>query len=143
MMNEIKIKDKIISSCNTPFIIAEMSGNHNQSLERAFEIVKAAANTGVDAIKLQTYTADTITINSNKEDFKIKDENSLWQGKNLYDLYKQAYTPWEWHKPLQELCCKEGLIFFSTPFDETAVEFLAELSVPALKLLHMRLPIYR
>jgi len=117
-----------------PFIIAEMSGNHNQSLERAKEIVKEAANCGVNAIKLQTYTADTITLNHRGGMFEIDDQNSLWKGENLYDLYKQAYTPWEWHKELFDYANKLGLIAFSSPFDETAVDFLETLDAPMYKI---------
>src|SRR6187455_1785390 len=120
MSELISIKNKKIESGNKPFIIAEMSGNHNQSIDKAFEIVKAAANAGVDAIKLQTYTADTITFNGNSDEFRIKDENSLWKGQNLYNLYKQAYTPWEWHKPIFDYANELGLIAFSSPFDESA-----------------------
>jgi pseudaminic acid synthase len=130
----MKIKNKIIGSDNKPFIIAEMSGNHNQSLDRAFEIVKAAADAGVDAIKLQTYTADTITFNSTGDAFEIKDENSLWKGQNLYNLYKQAYTPWDWHKQLFDYAHELGLVAFSSPFDETAVDFLETLNVSVYKI---------
>jgi N-acetylneuraminate synthase len=100
MIEPILVKDRLTGKRKPPFIIAEMSGNHNQSLERAFEIVKNAADAGADAIKLQTYTADTITFNGSSDEFFIKDENSVWKGQNLYDLYKQAYTPWEWHEPI-------------------------------------------
>ena len=112
---------------NKPFIIAEMSGNHNQSLDRAFEIIKAASKTGCNALKIQTYTADTMTIDFNSEDFLITDPNSLWNSRKLYDLYKEAMTPWEWHKPIFDKCRELGLMPFSTPFDETAVDFLEEL----------------
>lgn len=117
-----------------PFIIAEMSGNHNQSLERALEIVDLAAEAGVDAIKLQTYTADTMTLDINEREFFIKDSNSLWQGTSLYKLYQQAYTPWEWHKPIFDRCKELGIIGFSTPFDATAVDFLEDLDVPFYKI---------
>ena len=117
-----------------PFIIAEMSGNHNHSLERAFEIVDAAADAGVDALKIQTYTADTITIDKNDGEFFIADPNSLWKGESLYSLYQKAYTPWEWHKPIFERCKEKGIIGFSTPFDFTAVDFLEELNVPFYKI---------
>jgi pseudaminic acid synthase len=117
-----------------PFIVAEMSGNHNQSLYRAMEIVEAAADSGAHAIKLQTYTPETITLDVNNSDFTINDENSLWQGKNLHNLYKQAYTPWEWHKPLMKKASELGLICFSSPFDETAVDFLESLDVPIYKI---------
>ena len=116
---------------NKPFIIAEMSGNHNQSIERAFEIIDAAATTGVDAIKLQTYTADTLTI---KGAMTITDKNSLWYGKELHDLYKVAYTPWEWHAQLFERAKQKGLLCFSSPFDETAVDFLETLNCPIYKI---------
>jgi pseudaminic acid synthase len=134
MIQEIKIENKKIGADNKPFIIAEMSGNHNQSLNRAFEIVKAAADAGVDAIKLQTYTADTITFKGSGNEFQINDENSLWKNQNLYDLYKQAYTPWEWHKPIFNYANELGLIAFSSPFDETAVDFLESLNVPLYKI---------
>jgi sialic acid synthase SpsE len=117
-----------------PFIIAEMSGNHNQSLEKALKIVDAIAETGVDALKLQTYTADTMTIPVNTGDFLIEDKKSLWHGKNLHDLYQEAYTPWEWHKQLFDRCKEKGMVCFSTPFDETAVDFLESLNVPMYKI---------
>lgn len=117
-----------------PFIIAEMSGNHNQSLERALEIVEAAAKAGADAIKLQTYTADTMTLDISEGEFFIEDKNSLWAGRSLYDLYQEAYTPWEWHKPIFDKCKELGIIGFSTPFDATAVDFLEELEVPCYKI---------
>ena len=131
---EINIEGRIIGHKQRPFIIAEMSGNHNQSLDRALEIVTAAAKTGVDAIKLQTYTADTLTIDIKKDDFLIRDPNSLWYGKSLYELYQLAHTPWEWHQSIFELCNKLGLLCFSTPFDESAVEFLENLDAPAYKI---------
>jgi pseudaminic acid synthase len=114
------------------FIIAELSANHNGSLETAIETIKAAKRTGADAIKFQTYTADTITIDSKKDDFLIK--GTIWEGKNLYQLYQEAYTPWEWHKKLFKAAEDEGLIYFSSPFDKTAVNFLEELNVPAYKI---------
>ncbi|HSZ24876.1 MAG TPA: pseudaminic acid synthase [Cytophagaceae bacterium] len=114
-----------------PFIIAEMSGNHNQSLERALKIVDAAADAGAHALKLQTYTADTMTMPGV---FTINDSNSLWNGRELHDLYKEAYTPWEWHKPIFEHAARRGLIVFSTPFDEQAVDFLENLQVPLYKI---------
>ena len=130
----IKIGNHEIGSGHPPFIIAEMSGNHNQSLDRAFEIVEAAAKAGVHALKLQTYTPDTITLDIQGGEFEIKDPNSLWTGKNLYDLYKEAYTPWEWHKPLFDRANELGMMAFSSPFDETAVDFLESLNVPAYKI---------
>jgi len=117
-----------------PFIIAEMSGNHNQSLERALLLVEAAAKTGVDALKIQTYTPDTITIDSDREEFLIKDKDSLWKGETLYSLYKKAYTPWDWDKPIFEKCTELGIIGFSTPFDFSAVDFLEDLNVPFYKI---------
>lgn len=114
-----------------PFIIAEMSGNHNQSLDRALALVDAAADAGAHALKLQTYTADTITI---KGAFTITDENSLWKGKELHDLYKIAYTPWEWHKIIFDRAKEKGMLAFSSPFDETSVDFLETLDVPAYKI---------
>ncbi len=130
-MNSIKIGHYEIGLSQKPFIIAEMSGNHNQSLDRALAIVDAAAEAGAHAIKLQTYTADTITM---KGAYTINDANSLWNGKELHDLYKEAYTPWEWHKPIFDRAKKKGLIAFSSPFDETAVDFLESLQVPAYKI---------
>ena len=115
-------------------IIAEISANHNGSLKRAIKIVKKAAECGVDAIKLQTYTPDTMTLNSKKKDFFINDKKSLWYGKSLYDLYKQAYTPWEWHKTLFREARKLGLIYFSTPFDDTSVNFLKKFNLPIYKI---------
>lgn len=134
MNKTIQISDCSIGSGRPPFIIAEMSGNHNQSLERALAIVEAAAKIGVHAIKLQTYTADTLTIDVDDEDFCVNDSNSLWNGQSLYKLYQKAATPWEWHEPILKRCCELGLIFFSTPFDESAVEFLEKLDVPAYKI---------
>lgn len=127
----MKIANRSISANDRPFIIAEMSGNHNQSLDRALAIVDAAADAGVDAIKLQTYTADTMTLKGAE---KIEDKNSLWYGYELHDLYKQAYTPWEWHSVLFERAKQRGLIVFSTPFDASAVDFLESLDVPAYKI---------
>lgn len=117
-----------------PFIIAEMSGNHNQSIDRAKAIIKAAAATGAHAVKLQTYTADTLTIDHRGGLFDITDKNSLWHGRNLYELYQEAHTPWEWHKELFDYAHELGLICFSTPFDETAVDFLETLNVPCYKI---------
>jgi pseudaminic acid synthase len=130
-MTEIKIGGFTIGANHKPFIIAEMSGNHNQSLDRAFELVDAAANAGAHALKLQTYTADTITM---KGAYTINDSNSLWNGKELHDLYKEAYTPWEWHKAIFDRAKSKGMIAFSSPFDETAVDFLEELNVPLYKI---------
>lgn len=133
-MSNIKIGEKNIGKIYAPFIIAEMSGNHNQSLQRALEIVEAAAKSGAHAIKLQTYTADTITLDISEGEFYISDEKSLWKGRSLYDLYNEAHTPWEWHEPIMKRAEELGLICFSTPFDETAVDFLEGLNVLAYKI---------
>jgi N-acetylneuraminate synthase len=130
----MKLGKKEIGLGKKPYFIAEMSGNHNQSLEKAFEIVDAAAAAGADALKIQTYTPDTMTIDLKEDEFFIEDKNSLWKGNSLYDLYKIAMTPWEWHKPIMERCLDRGLEFFSTPFDATAVDFLEELNVPFYKI---------
>jgi pseudaminic acid synthase len=128
----MKIEDIYIGQ-NTPiFIIAELSANHNGNLATALETVRASKRAGADCIKLQTYTADTITIDSEKEDFLIK--GTIWEGKNLYQLYKEAYTPWEWHAEIMKVAKEEGLICFSSPFDPTSVDFLEELNVPAYKI---------
>ncbi|MBO1578103.1 pseudaminic acid synthase [Bacillus sp. XF8] len=133
-MKEVEINGRKIGRNQQPFIIAEMSGNHNQSLERALQIVEAAAKAGAHALKIQTYTADTMTLDIDNKDFKIEDANSLWKGNTLYKLYQQAYTPWEWHKPLFNRCKELGITPFSTPFDETAVDFLESLNVPCYKI---------
>jgi len=130
----LKIGTQLIGTNQPPFIIAEMSGNHNQSLERALEIVEAAARTGAHAIKLQTYTADTMTLDLKEREFFISDDTSPWKGQSLYDLYKIAHTPWDWHKPIFDHAKKLGLICFSTPFDETAVDFLEKLGAPIYKI---------
>jgi N-acetylneuraminate synthase len=127
----IKVGSKDIGTGHKPFIIAEMSGNHNHSLERALSIVDAAADAGAAAIKLQTYTADTITM---RGAFKITDKNSLWHGKDLHDLYKLAYTPWEWHEAIFNRAKEKGMIAFSSPFDVTAVDFLEKLNVAVYKI---------
>jgi pseudaminic acid synthase len=140
------ISDRGIGSAFPPFIIAEMSGNHNQSLERALAIVDAAVEAGAHAVKLQTYTADTITLDVHDGDFFISDEQSLWKGESLHRLYQQAYTPWEWHKAIFDRCLKHGVLCFSTPFDETAVDFLESLNVPAYKIAsfeNIHLPLIR
>ena len=133
-MKNIKITNRLIGPDHRPFIIAEMSGNHNQSLDRALEIVDAAADAGADAIKLQTYTADTMTIQARHGLFQINDEESIWKGNSLYQLYQKAHTPWEWHRPIFEHARQRGLIPFSSPFDATAVDFLEELDVPLYKI---------
>jgi sialic acid synthase SpsE len=130
----IRIKDREIGPGRRPYLIAEMSGNHNQSLERALEIVDAAAAHGADAIKLQTYTADTMTLNVRAPGFVIDDPKSLWAGRQLYELYQEAHTPWEWHRPIMERAASHGVHCFSTPFDDTSVDFLESLGVPAYKI---------
>lgn len=130
----LKLGDRWISRSDSPFIIAEMSGNHNQSLERALKIVDEAAKAGADAIKLQTYTADSMTLNLHEREFLISDPQSLWSGRSLYDLYQEAATPWAWHEPIFNRCRELGLLGFSTPFDARAVDFLEDLQVPAYKI---------
>jgi len=133
-MAQMKIGKRLIGKHSPPFIIAEMSGNHNQSLQRALEIVGAAAACGVHALKLQTYTADTMTLDLAEGEFFIDDPKSLWNGRSLYDLYREAHTPWEWHKPIYDRCRELGLICFSTPFDATSVDFLEKLDTPCYKI---------
>ena len=130
----MKIGNREIGLGNLPFVIAEMSGNHNQSLERALEIVEVAAKSGVHALKLQTYTPDTMTLDLDDREFRINDPKSLWAGKSLYKLYGEAYTPWEWHKLIFDRARDLGMIAFSTPFDDTAVDFLESLNVPCYKI---------
>ncbi len=129
----IRIASKEVGNHVPPFVIAEMSGNHNQSLDRALEIVDAAGRAGAHAVKIQTYTADTMTIAAEGKGFVIEDRNSLWAGKSLHKLYQEAHTPWEWHEAIFDRCRKQGLICFSTPFDESAVAFLDKLGVPCYK----------
>ncbi len=133
-MQDFKIAHRTIGRDHPPFVIAEMSGNHNQSLQRALDIVEAAAASGAHALKLQTYTPDTMTLNRDDGAFHIGDPGSLWSGASLYRLYQQAYTPWEWHRPIFERAQALGMLCFSTPFDETAVDFLESLDVPAYKI---------
>ena len=130
----MRIAHREIGRSSEPFVIAEMSGNHNQSLDRALEIVEAAAKTGAHALKIQTYTSDTMTLDLAEGDFVIADKGSLWAGRTLYDLYAEAYTPWEWHCPIFERARSLGLIPFSTPFDDSAVDFLEGLDVPCYKI---------
>lgn len=129
-----KIGTRSIGLNTAPFIIAEMSGNHNQSLDRALSIVDAAADAGVHAIKLQTYTADTMTLDLKEGEFFIDDPKSLWKGQAMHDLYKLAYTPWEWHEPIMKHAKSKNLLCFSSPFDESAIDFLETLDVPAYKI---------
>ena len=130
----MKIGDTHIGQSARPYLIAEMSGNHNQSLERALALVDAAAQSGADAIKLQTYTADTMTLDVDRPGFVIDDPKSLWVGRRLYELYKEAHTPWEWHQPIMERARSHNMHCFSSPFDSTAVDFLETLNVPAYKI---------
>ncbi|MFJ2362846.1 pseudaminic acid synthase [Pseudomonas sp. NPDC087697] len=133
-MTSFSIGSRLIGAQAAPFIIAEMSGNHNQSLEVALQIVEAAAKAGAHALKLQTYTADTMTLNLDHGEFFIQDPGSLWAGSSLYALYEKAHTPWEWHAPIFARAKELGMLAFSTPFDETAVDFLESLDVPAYKI---------
>jgi pseudaminic acid synthase len=130
----MKIGTKEIGFGHSPFVIAEMSANHNQSLERALKIVEAAANAGVHALKIQTYTPDTITIDLDEGEFHISDHKSPWAGTSLYNLYSQAYTPWDWHKPIFDRARELEIIAFSTPFDDTALNFLEDMDVPCYKI---------
>ncbi|MDE0730724.1 MAG: pseudaminic acid synthase, partial [Longimicrobiales bacterium] len=142
----MKILNHEVSIDVRPLVIAEMSGNHNQSLDRGLRIVEAAAEAGVQALKLQTYSPDTITLDVQDGDFMIEDSNSLWHGRSLYDLYEEAHTPWEWHAPIMKRAAELGLACFSTPFDETAVDFLEDLNVPAYKIAsfeNVHLPLIR
>lgn len=130
----MRIASREIGLHARPFVIAEMSGNHNQSLERALAIVDAAADAGAHALKVQTYTADTMTLDLARDEFFIEDTGSLWKGKSLYALYREAHTPWDWHAPIFERARARGMIPFSTPFDETAVSFLESLGVDCYKI---------
>ncbi|AKA70301.1 pseudaminic acid synthase [Clostridium scatologenes] len=132
MVEEMRISKKIINKFSSTFIIAELSANHNGNFDNAVKLIKEAAKTGVDAIKFQTYTADTITIDCSKEYFQIT-QGTLWDGRTLHDLYKEAYTPWKWQPKLKKIAEEEGLICFSSPFDKTAVDFLENMNVPAYK----------
>jgi len=131
---DVTIGGRAIGLGHAPFVIAEMSGNHNQSLERALEIVEAAAKAGAHALKIQTYTPDTMTIDLDEREFHISDPKSLWAGTSLYKLYAEAYTPWEWHKAIFDRARELDMIPFSTPFDDTAVDFLESLDVPCYKI---------
>jgi len=130
--NEISINSRLIGTNHPVYIIAEMSANHGQSYDEAVRIIQAAKEAGADAIKLQTYTADTMTIDCDNEYFRIK--GTIWEGRNLYDLYQEAYTPWEWQPKLKQIANDFGMDLFSTPFDNTAVDFLEKMDVPAYKI---------
>ena len=134
MNASITIGNRQVGLDHPPFVIAEMSGNHNQSLDRALAIVEAAAKAGAHALKLQTYTADTMTLDIDEGEFYIEDPNSLWKGASLHKLYQLAYTPWEWHAPIFKRANELGMLAFSTPFDESAVDFLESLDVPCYKI---------
>ncbi len=130
----ITLGNRKIGLDQPPFIIAEMSGNHNQSLERALEIVDAAAKAGAHALKIQTYTPETMTLDFNEREFYIRDPKNLWSGTSLYKLYREAHTPWEWHQPIFDRANELGIIPFSTPFDITAIDFLEKMNVPFYKI---------
>lgn len=132
LSRQVKIAGRAIGSGHLPYIVAEMSGNHNHDLNRALRIIEAAKEAGADAVKLQTYRADTITIDSNRDEFIVK--GGLWDGRRLYELYEEAHTPWDWHAPIFEHARKIGITVFSSPFDPTAVDFLEDLGVPAYKI---------
>lgn len=132
MKKQFKIDDRLIGDGASPYVIAEMSANHNGDIKTAYSIIEAAKSSGADAVKIQTYTPDTITLNSNKEDFVIK--GGLWDGRTLYDLYEEAHTPWNWHKPLFQHARKVGITMFSSPFDMTAIDLLEDLGAPAYKI---------
>jgi pseudaminic acid synthase len=133
-MKEIRIGSLCVGPSHPPFIVAEISANHLQSLEKALKLVEMAKLSGVHAIKLQTYTADTITLDIRQGEFVIEDQESLWKNRNLYELYQEAHTPWEWHEVIFDYCRQLKIEFFSSPFDETAVDFLEELKVPCYKI---------
>lgn len=130
----MEIRNRGVGAGSAPLVIAEMSGNHNQSLERALEIVDAAAQSGAHALKIQTYTAETMTIDIREREFFISDEKSLWKGESLFELYKKAYTPWEWHEAIFDRAKKQKMLAFSTPFDRSAVDFLENLNIPCYKI---------
>ncbi len=132
MAQQFEIKDRMVGGEDPAYIVAEMSANHNQEYDRAVQIVEAAAEAGADAIKLQTYRPDTMTIDSDREPFQIKE--GPWAGRTLYDLYEEAYTPWDWQPELQEIAHELGLDFFASPFDASAVEFLEDMDVPVYKI---------
>jgi N-acetylneuraminate synthase len=145
-MGDVRIGSRTIGLDAPPFVIAEMSGNHNQRLDRALALVDAAADAGAHALKIQTYTADTITLDVSRGEFRIEDPNSLWAGETLHQLYARAFTPWEWHEAILRRAEERGLIAFSTPFDETAVDFLEDLGTPCYKIAsfeNVHLPLIR
>ena len=131
-MTEFEIAGRKIGGAYPPYVIAEMSANHNGDLNQAYRIIEAAKKAGANALKIQTYRPDTITLDSDAEDFRIK--GGLWDGRTLYELYEEAHTPWEWHKPLFDHACKLGITIFSSPFDTTAIDMLEDLGAPAYKI---------
>jgi pseudaminic acid synthase len=131
---EVTIGGRKIGPGHSPFIVAEMSGNHNRSLERALQIIEKAKKAGADAVKFQTYTADTMTLDLKTDEFFLSDMDNPWEGKSLYEIYKEACTPWEWHETLVKKCQELGIIWFSSPFDDSAVDFLENLNAPAYKI---------
>ena len=133
-MNNLSVKNKFIGPNHSPFLIAEISANHKNDIKRVYKIINAAALAGFDAIKVQTYKAETITLKSNKKNFKILDKKSIWYGKSLHDIYSEGSMPWDWHIKLKNYCKKKKIIFFSTPFDEEAVDYLEKLNVPLYKI---------
>jgi pseudaminic acid synthase len=133
-MKNIAVQNKIIGPNQSPFLIAEISANHKNNIKRVYKIINAAVKAGFDAIKVQTYTADTITLKSNKKDFKILDKKSIWYGKSLHNIYTKGSMPWNWHKKLSNYCKKKKIIFFSTPFDESAIDLLEKLNIPIYKI---------
>jgi pseudaminic acid synthase len=146
VIDDVVIAGRPVGPGHVPFVIAEMSGNHNQSLDRALVIVDAVADSGAHALKIQTYTADTLTLEVDAADFHIRDEGSLWKGESLHALYEKAHTPWEWHAPIFERARERELIAFSTPFDESAVDFLEDLDCPCYKIAsfeNVHLPLIR
>ncbi len=146
VVKDIVIGNKKIGFGKSPFVVAEMSGNHNQSLDEALRIVDAAAESGADALKIQTFTADTVTLDLDANEFFIDDPENLWKGSSRYQLLEKAHTPWEWHEAIFERCRQRGLIAFSSPFDETAVDFLESLNVPCYKIAsyeNIHLPLIR
>lgn len=130
----VVIGDRTVGQDAAPFIIAEMSGNHDGDLGKALDIVRMAADAGAHAVKLQTYTADTITIDVDRPEFRLSQSHELWRSRRLYELYQEAHTPWEWHEPIFELARERGILAFSSPFDPTAVDYLQNLDVPAFKI---------
>lgn len=134
MIRALRIADRLVGRAHAPFVIAEMSGNHNQSLERALAIVQAAARAGAHALKIQTYTPDTMTLDLDEREFHIADKDSLWAGTSLYKLYDEAHTPWDWHAAIFARARELGMVPFSTPFDDSAVEFLEKLDVACYKI---------